>query len=111
MNSDGKTLITDAKSLSMKILDSKLYIGESPQLVVDMKNQNNYIHYENEDFPYKKEVRLSPELLQGKRERVLQTALRYYYEDAIEIAEALQIAREYGKRANRTIAVKEIQKQ
>ena len=43
--------------LNMRIQGNKLYIGESPVLVVDLKTQKNYIHYENEDIPFKKEVR------------------------------------------------------
>ena len=40
--------------LNMRIQGNKLYIGESPVLVVDLKTQKNYIHYENEDIPFKK---------------------------------------------------------
>ena len=90
----------------MKIQGEKIYIGESPQLVVNMKTQENFIYYKDEIFPYKKEVRLSSDLLHGKRAKVLRTALNYYYQDAVEIAEGLIVAREYGKRANRTVAVK-----
>ena len=63
--------------------------------------------YEQEDIPFKKEVKLSPDLLKGKRPEVLNTALNYYYQTACEIAEETRIAREYGKRANRTVVVKE----
>ena len=62
--------------------------------------------YEQEDIPFKKEVKLSPDLLQGKRQKVLNTALNYYYQTACEIAEETRFAREYGKRANRTKVVK-----
>jgi len=92
--------------LNMRIQGNKLYIGESPVLVVDLKTQKNYIHYENEDIPFKKEVRFSPDLLHGKRSNVLNTALNYYYQTACEIAEETRIARQYGKRANRTVVVK-----
>ena len=62
--------------------------------------------YEQEDIPFKKEVKLSPDLLQGKRQKVLNTALNYYYQTACEIAEETRFAMEYGKRANRTKVVK-----
>ena len=39
-------------------------------MVVDLKTQKNYIHCEKEDIPFKKEICLSPDLLQGKRPRV-----------------------------------------
>lgn len=38
---------------------------------------------------------------------VLKTAVKYYYQQACEIAEGIRIAREYGKRANRTVLIKE----
>lgn len=47
--------------------DEKIYIGTSPKLIVDLKTQRNVIRCENEDIPYKKEVKFSPDLLQGKR--------------------------------------------
>ena len=92
--------------LNVIMQKDKLYIGDSPVLVVDPKTQKNYIHCEKEDIPFKKEIRLSPDLLQGKRPKVLNTALNYYYQTACEIAEETRIAREYGKRANRTVAVR-----
>ena len=92
--------------LNLNMQGNKLYIGEKPVLVVDLQTQENYIHYEKEDIPFKKEVKLSPDLLQGKRPKVLNTALNYYYQTACEIAEATRIAREYGKRANRTEVMK-----
>ena len=54
-----------------------------------------------------KKIRISSDLLQRKRPEVFQTAVKYYYQQACEIAEGIQIAREYGKKANRTISVKE----
>ena len=51
--------------LNMRVQGNKLYIGEAPVLVVDMQTQENYVHYEQEDIPFKKEVKLSPDLLQG----------------------------------------------
>ena len=55
--------------VNMRVQGNKLYIGEAPVLVVDMQTQENYVHYEKEDIPFKKEVKLSPDLLQGKAAR------------------------------------------
>ena len=41
--------------LNMRVQGNKLYIGEAPVLVVDMQTQENYVHYEQEDIPFKKE--------------------------------------------------------
>ena len=62
----------------------------------------------NENIPYKKEIRLSPDLLEGKRPEVFKTAVGYYYQQACEIADGIQIARAYGRKANRTISVKDL---
>ena len=99
-------LEVEAVLVNMRVQGKKIYIGEAPVLVVDMQTQENYVHYEKEDIPFKKEVKLSPDLLQGKRPNVLNTALNYYYQTACEIAEETRFAREYGKRANRTEVVK-----
>lgn len=92
---------------SIEIEGDRLYIGDSPQLIVNLKTQENLICCKNENIPYKKEIRLSPDLLEGKRPEVLKTAVEYYYQQACEIADSIQIAREYGRKANRTIAVKD----
>ena len=39
--------------LNMRVQGNKLYIGEAPVLVVDMQTQENYVHYEQEDIPFK----------------------------------------------------------
>lgn len=96
-----------AGEYNVELNGAKLYIGDSPKLMIDLETQRNFIHYENEDIPYKKEIRISPDLLRGKRPEVFETAVKYYYQQACEIAEGIRIAREYGKRANRTITVKE----
>lgn len=95
-----------AGEYNVELDGEKLYIGDSPELVIDLKTQRNFIRYEGEDIPYKKEIRISTDLLQGKRSEVFETAVKYYYQQACEIAEGIQIAREYGKRANRTVRVK-----
>ena len=95
-----------AGEYNVELDGEKLYIGDSPKLMIDLKTQKNFIRYEDEDIPYKKEIRISPDLLQRKRPEVFGTAVKYYYQQACEIAEGIQIAREYGKKANRTISVK-----
>lgn len=96
-----------AGEYNIEIKGNRLYIGYSPQLIVDLKTQKNFIRCKNENIPYKKEIRLSPDLLMGKRPEVFNTAVKYYYQQACEIADGIQIAREYGRKANRTIAVKD----
>ena len=96
-----------AGEYNVELDGEKLYIGDSPKLMIDLKTQRNFIHYKGEEIPYKKEIRISPDLLQGKRPEVFETAVKYYCQQACEIAEGVQIAREYGKRANRTVSVKE----
>ena len=86
---------------SVEMEGDRLYIGDSPQLVVNLKTQKNFIRC-------KKEIRLSPDLLEGKRPEVFKTAVGYYYQQACEIADGIQIARAYGRKANRTISVKDL---
>ena len=83
--------------LNMRVQGNKLYIGEAPVLVVDMQTQENYVHYEKEDIPFKKEVKLSPDLLQGKRQKVLNTALNYYYQTACELRKKRGLPGNMGK--------------
>ena len=75
---------------SVEMEGDRLYIGDSPQLVVNLKTQKNFIRCKNENIPYKKEIRLSPDLLEGKRPEVFKTAVAY------------------GRKANRTISVKDL---
>ena len=96
-----------AGEYNVELDGEKLYIGNSPKLMIDLKTQRNFIRYEDEDIPYKKEIRISSDLLQRKHPEVFETAVKYYYQQACEIVEGIQIAREYGKRANRTVSVKE----
>lgn len=70
-------------------------IGDAPQLIVDLKNQNNYIAVQGKKIPYKREVVLSKDLLNGKRRNVYETAVRYYYDQACQIAKGIQIAEAY----------------
>lgn len=81
----------------------ELRIGVSPQLVVNLKDQKNYIEAEGMKIPYKKEVHFSDDLLAGKRENVFQTAVRYYYRQACNVAEGMEAARKYKEKANFTV--------
>lgn len=76
---------------------NRLIIGDSPQLVVDLDSQENYILADEMKQPYLREVALSRDLLEGKRRNVLESAVNYYYAQACEIAEGMKIAREYRR--------------
>ena len=104
---EGAVLVKEAeKKIPMKREDGKLYIGDMPQLIVDLETQENYIRTEERLISYKKRIELSPDLLAGKRANVLQTALEYYYTQACEVAEGIKIAEEYRQKANTTIREK-----
>lgn len=92
--------------IEMRRGGNKIVIGDSSQLIVDLENQENYIRINDKMIPYRKKVELSGDLLSGKRQDVLETAVRYYYEQACSIAEGLQIAKAYRQYAN--TAVREI---
>ena len=47
---------------------------------------------------YHREVVLNPELITGKRAKVFETALAYYYSQACETAKEICIDEDYGKR-------------
>ena len=66
-----------------------------PQLVVDLKTQNNYIIYQGGKIAYHREIGLSRDLLAGKRENVLDTAIQHYYEQACQVVQGKQIADSY----------------
>lgn len=69
------------------IFEDKLVIGKSPRLVVDLHGGENYIETDDWKFPYGKEIRFSPDLLAGKRQNVMQTAVLYYYSRACRVVE------------------------
>ena len=79
-----------------------LTIGESPQLVVNLKTQDNYVQDGKGKIPYKRKVLLSEDLLQGKRKNVLETAARYYYHHACGVADGIRLAEKYRAKANLT---------
>lgn len=78
----------------------KLIIGDMPRLVVDLKDQKNYIITQDMTIPYQGRVELSQDLLIGKREKVMQTAVNYFYAQACQVAEGIKIAKEYRRRMN-----------
>ena len=47
-----------------------LLIGDEPQLIVNIRTQNNYIRIGKNKVPYLREVALSEDLLEGKRKNV-----------------------------------------
>ena len=81
----------------------KLYIGEEPQLIVDLKKQDNYIKLQGRKIAYHREVKLSADLLAGKRKNVWDTALQHYYRQACETARGIEIAQRYREKANRSV--------
>lgn len=87
----------------MKRNGTLLFIGESPQLIVNLENQENYIKIQDRMLPYYREVTLSQDLLAGKRKNVLETALNHYYEQACRIAEGILTAEAYQSKANVTV--------
>lgn len=80
-----------------------LTIGENPQLIVNLKSQENFIKVEEKTIPYHKEIAFSNDLLSGKRENVLNTALAHYYRQACAVAEGMKVAEQYRSIANTTV--------
>lgn len=76
-----------------------LIIGDSPQLIVNLDSQENYLVFDGKKHRYQREVALSQDLLNGKRSNVLKTAVNYYYAQACRIAEGLKAAEEYRNKA------------
>ena len=80
-----------------------LLIGEMPQLVVDLKSQKNYIEVHGRKIPYQCEIAFSEDLLQGKRPKVFNTAIKHHYHKACEVAEGVRIAGLYRSRVNKDV--------
>lgn len=91
------------EKIEMKRDGTILFIGDSPQLIVNLESQENYIKIEGQMLPYDREVTLSRDLLAGNRRHVLETALAYYYEQACRTAEGIRIAEAYRSKANVTV--------
>lgn len=94
------------KTLKVKQEGNTLIIGEKPELIVNLITQQNYIKDEHEMIPYAREVAFSPDLLDGKRENVFQTAVNHYYTKACEVYEGMKIAGAYREKMNITIREK-----
>lgn len=92
----------------IKKKDHKLLIGEDPVLVLDLEGQNHFIESGGKRIPYRKQIHISPDLLCGKRKKVLQTAAGYYYGQACRVAEGVEAAKRYREKAN--ISVREIRR-
>lgn len=91
------------KEIEMTINGREMLIGNSPQLIVNLDTQENYIKVQERKIPYHRQVQFSPDLLSGKRKNVFRSAVKYYYQQACEVAEGIRIAEAYRKRANTTI--------
>lgn len=90
------------KALTVKRDGNTIVIGDMPQLIVDLDNQENYIVMNGKKIPYKREVSLSADLLSGKRKNVYATAVRHYYHQACEVAEGMRLAEAYRPTMNTT---------
>lgn len=55
-----------------------LIIDDMPQLVVDLKNQDNYIIIQDMAIPFHTRIGLSADLLAGKWENVLHTTVNFF---------------------------------
>ncbi len=83
------------KPISVRQEGDEIYIGDMPQLVVNLKNQQNYIVCQGNKIAYHREIRLSNDLLSGKRKNVFDTAVSHYYRQACEVARGKQLAEVY----------------
>lgn len=92
---EGAILADEGRKIEIILEGERLVIGESPQLIVNLDSQENYIVVDGEKHPYLREVALSEDLLEGKRQNVLESAVWYYYDQACRIAEGMKAAREY----------------
>lgn len=96
---------TQRRCVSFRHEGDKLYIGDMPQLIVDLKTQNNCIVYQGGTIAYHRDIELSNDLLMGKRKNVLDTAINYYYTQACQVVKGKQIADSY-----RCMRIKDLEK-
>lgn len=94
------------KNVEAQLKGNFLIIGKDPRLVVNLKSQENYIETGSRKIPYRKKIQFSRDLLEGKQQSVFQTAVRYYYQQACQVAEGMRIAEQYRLKANRTVREK-----
>lgn len=88
------------EKVKAQVQDDKLIIGESPKFIVDLKDGSSYIQVHNQKIPYMKKIRLSEDLLSGKRNNVFETAVSYYYDQACKVTEGYRTAALYREIAN-----------
>lgn len=93
----------ETKTVAIRRDGNLLMIGDSPQLIVNLDSQENYLLFDGKKRPYQREVALSRDLLEGKRGNVLRTAVNYYYDQACRVMEGMQIAEAYRSKVNRKI--------
>lgn len=86
--------------VKVQVRDDKLIIGESPELIVDLKDGSSYIQVHNQKIPYMKKIRLSEDILNGKRKNVFETAVSYYYDQACKVAEGYGAMAAYWENAD-----------
>ena len=91
----------EKKKIAMRREGSKLFIGEDPQLIVNLETQENHIKTGERLLTYHRRVGLSPDLLAGKRPNVLETAVEAYYMQACRTAEGILAAEAYRERRKR----------
>lgn len=89
--------------IKVKMEEDILTIGETPQLIVNLKNQKNFIRVGQQMLPYRKKIVLSKDLLTGKRGQVLNTAINHYYRQACAVAEGMAAAKQYRAVMNTTV--------
>lgn len=90
------------KAITVKRQGNTIVMGDSPQLIVELDTQQNYILAYGKKIPYNREVTFSRDLLSGKRKNVYETAVRYYYQQACTVAEGMKAAEAYRPAMNTT---------
>lgn len=90
-------------AVTVKRSGDTMIIGEQPQLIVNLKDQNNFISVEGKKIPYKREVAFSEDLLEGKRKEVFETAIKHYYHQACLVAEGYLFVEKHLPQMNTTI--------
>lgn len=93
----------ELKEIEVTINGREMLIGKSPQLIVDLDGQKNYIKVQDRKIPYQRNIHFSQDLLSGKRKNVFRSAVNHYYKQACEVAEGIRIAEAYRKKANITV--------
>ncbi len=89
----------EAEKIRIQIEGNRFIIGTSPQLVVNLDSQENYIVADGKRRAYFREVALSRDLLEGKRRNALDTAVRYYYGQACRVLDGMIAAEAYRNKA------------